>query len=340
LVGYFISSYPGSNTIPAWYNYWERLPATSNIDASYPLPSDINPVINQGYIYDDYQTEIESGLLLKRSEVTEDKPIEQVPGIEELDGATKLLSNKKYDEALPEMHKLVEKYKDGFVGKRALVFIENILTETDRTKEILPMLNSYSIGDSKVAQFAEYRKGYQYFHLGEYDKGIEIMKGIEFNEEDADLKQARLYDLGVAYNNLLDQKEEAYNYFNELVRTYPDCQLAKIAIRFYDVTKDGYEKPPEGDKEVATVTETKLFANYPNPFNPSTIIKYQLSDASQVSLKVYDIMGREVVTLVNSFQNKGSYNVTFNANGLSSGIYFYKLNAGEKQLINKMLLIK
>jgi hypothetical protein len=51
-------------------------------------------------------------------------------------------------------------------------------------------------------------------------------------------------------------------------------------------------------------------------------------------------MGREVATLVNGFQNKGSYEVTFNANGLSSGIYFYKLNAGGKQFINKMLLMK
>jgi hypothetical protein len=86
--------------------------------------------------------------------------------------------------------------------------------------------------------------------------------------------------------------------------------------------------------------EIKLHQNYPNPFNPSTVIKYQLSDASQVSLRVYDVMGREVTTLVNSFQNEGNYDVTFNANCLASGIYFYKLNTNGKQLINKMLLMK
>jgi hypothetical protein len=126
------------------------------------------------------------------------------------------------------------------------------------------------------------------------------------------------------------------------VNTYPDCPLAEVAETFYKVRKYNYEKPTTKDEatDEITVIETKLFANYPNPFNPSTVIKYQLSEASLVSLKVYDVMGREVTTLVNSFQNKGSYDVTFNANGLSSGIYFYKLNANGKQLINKMLLMK
>jgi hypothetical protein len=96
-------------------------------------------------------------------------------------------------------------------------------------------------------------------------------------------------------------------------------------------------------KEPTNVTDngiTFLFQNYPNPFNPTTVIKYQLSDASQVSLRVYDVMGREVATLVNSFQNKGSYDVAFNATGLASGIYFYKLNTNNKQFVNKMLLMK
>ena len=87
-------------------------------------------------------------------------------------------------------------------------------------------------------------------------------------------------------------------------------------------------------------TEYTLSQNYPNPFNPSTVIKYQIPEAAQVSLKVYDVMGKEAATLVNSYQARGSYDVTFNANGLSSGIYFYKLNANGKQLINKMLLMK
>ena len=334
-----------SGTITAWYNYWAggARVFTSRVDASYPEQFDPNRWLNQGDNHETEEAEIGSGILLKKSVIKDDKPIEKVPGIEELDEATKLLYSKKYDEALVEMRRLVDKYRDGFVGKRALVFIENILAQTDRDKEILPMLEQYSNGKSKVAQFAHYRKVYQYFNfrLQEYDKAIEIMKTTEFSEEDTDMRQTRLYDLGVAYHDLLGKKAEAYRYFDELVKTYPDCPLAEVANTVYRMTKDGYEKPPEGeDEEVVTFTETKLFVNYPNPFNPSTVIKYQLADVAQISLKVYDVMGREVATLVNTYQNKGSYEVTFNANGLASGIYFYKLNAGGKQFINKMLLMK
>jgi Secretion system C-terminal sorting domain len=70
-----------------------------------------------------------------------------------------------------------------------------------------------------------------------------------------------------------------------------------------------------------------LRQNYPNPFNPSTTIKYELPRASMVSLSVYDILGREVSVLVNESKNAGVYEVKFDASGLSSGVYFYRLQA-------------
>lgn len=87
-------------------------------------------------------------------------------------------------------------------------------------------------------------------------------------------------------------------------------------------------------------TEFTLLQNYPNPFNPSTSIKYRVSSISNVSLKVYDVLGNEVATLVNEEKSAGSYEVNFNAAGLSSGIYFYKLQAGSLVETKKMILIK
>ncbi len=91
----------------------------------------------------------------------------------------------------------------------------------------------------------------------------------------------------------------------------------------------------DGQFEYSNIIEVdaglpKVFAleqNYPNPFNPTTVISYQLPVASEVSLKVYDMLGREVMTLVNGKQEAGAYNFTLNATGLASGIYFYRLQA-------------
>jgi len=87
-------------------------------------------------------------------------------------------------------------------------------------------------------------------------------------------------------------------------------------------------------------TGFKLEQNYPNPFNPTTVINYYIPEASNVSLKVYDILGNEVATLVNQFQNANSYQVNFNAASLASGVYVYTLEAGSLKMSRKMLLLK
>ena len=83
-----------------------------------------------------------------------------------------------------------------------------------------------------------------------------------------------------------------------------------------------------------------LEQNYPNPFNPATIIEYSIPQTAIVSLKVYDILGREIKTLVNQYQNKGKHEVNFNASNLASGVYFYQLRSGSFISTKKMLLLK
>ena len=90
-----------------------------------------------------------------------------------------------------------------------------------------------------------------------------------------------------------------------------------------------------------TPDEYKLLQNYPNPFNPETKISFTLPKASKVKLVVYDMLGKEINTIVNSDLTAGSYDYTFNASGLTSGVYFYRLFAdGISVGVNKMLLIK
>ncbi len=90
----------------------------------------------------------------------------------------------------------------------------------------------------------------------------------------------------------------------------------------------------------AVPTEYLLEHNYPNPFNPSTVIAYSIPKASHVSIKVFDLLGNLITTLVNQYQEAGKFKVKFNADELSNGVYFYKIQSGSFTDIKKMLLLK
>ncbi len=92
--------------------------------------------------------------------------------------------------------------------------------------------------------------------------------------------------------------------------------------------------------EYVFLDEYELYQNYPNPFNPSTTIKYEIKELTDVELKVFDILGREIITLVNEQKSPGSFEIEFNASGLPSGIYFYRLQAGSFVETKKMMLMK
>jgi hypothetical protein len=83
-----------------------------------------------------------------------------------------------------------------------------------------------------------------------------------------------------------------------------------------------------------------LSQNFPNPFNPTTTIKFEIPERSFVALKVYDVLGNEIATLINEEKPAGSYEITFDGSDLTSGIYFYKIQAGSFVEIKKMVLLK
>ena len=83
-----------------------------------------------------------------------------------------------------------------------------------------------------------------------------------------------------------------------------------------------------------------LHQNYPNPFNPSTTIQFTIVNRQLTIVKVYDVMGREVATLVNEVKEPGTYTVQFSGSGLASGVYFYRLQAGTYVETRKLLLLK
>jgi len=102
-------------------------------------------------------------------------------------------------------------------------------------------------------------------------------------------------------------------------------------------------QPPSGvivRENILSPKEFYLAQNYPNPFNPITTIKYKIPELSLVTLKVYDVLGNEIATLFNEEKNAGNYSVEFNATALPSGVYFYRIQAGDFIQTKKMVLMK
>ena len=122
------------------------------------------------------------------------------------------------------------------------------------------------------------------------------------------------------------------------VRAFNASDTSGFANSAYFTTGDSIETAV--NKLLEGPTEFKLLQNYPNPFNPTTVIEYQLPVASYVSLKVYDILGREVAVLVNENKIAGYYNVTFNAKNMPSGVYFYRITTGSYSNVKKLILLK
>lgn len=132
---------------------------------------------------------------------------------------------------------------------------------------------------------------------------------------------------------------ETQNY--QFIDNISDIKATSLAYRLKQIDYDGsYEFSDEVEVTNLAPTDFALHQNYPNPFNPVTVIKYSLPQESVVAIKVYDMLGEEIITLVNKKQEAGTYNIDFNGSNLVSGIYIYQMKAGSFVKTKKMLLMK
>jgi hypothetical protein len=144
---------------------------------------------------------------------------------------------------------------------------------------------------------------------------------------------------------------------SEIIPTQPSTQVPVYYYvkSFGQLAESNYESGPTNtvsvnvsggfeksniNIEINLPAEYELNQNFPNPFNPVTIITYSVADNSFISLKVYDVLGNEITELVSEVQEPGQYSISFDGSILSSGIYFYTLKANGHSLTKKMLLAK
>lgn len=114
----------------------------------------------------------------------------------------------------------------------------------------------------------------------------------------------------------------------------------EYSILFQIMDENGKPLHKSIDILVAAPAKFELSQNYPNPFNPTTIIKYQLPIDGKVTLKVFDILGREVMTLLDEDKKAGVYEIKFDGSNLASGLYFYRMQSGNFGAVKNMMLLR
>jgi hypothetical protein len=163
------------------------------------------------------------------------------------------------------------------------------------------------------------------------NQGFEIERSIENNSSRSTFEK-----IGFVNGNGTTAAQQIYSYSDKDITA-----AGRYFYRLRQVDFDGsFEYSNEVAVEVLRPLVYNLEQNYPNPFNPSTTIKYSVPVSELVTIKVFDILGNEVTTLVNEHKEASSYEVTFNANQLSSGVYFYKFQAGSFSDTKKLILMK
>lgn len=145
--------------------------------------------------------------------------------------------------------------------------------------------------------------------------------------------------IGFVAGNGTTTKPQNYQFSDDLSDIYP--KVTTLQYRLKQIDTDGTIEYSQAIAVQLNLPKTpQLLQNYPNPFNPSTKISYSIPNSDFVTLKIYDILGKEIQTLINEFQNNGTYSINFNGTKLSSGIYLYKLQLGDFVEQKKMLLMQ
>ncbi len=176
----------------------------------------------------------------------------------------------------------------------------------------------------------------------DYERAVENYEIIRNSySSNGQLYKWSTYNMGMLYSYQLNKTEKGKEYFRGLVEKYPEDELA-LHSRIQLGEMDYYIKGETEGGKIATEMKPIDYTidNYPNPFNPSTTIRYQIPQDEQISLKVYDMLGREVAQLVNEEKRAGEYTVSFDGSKLSSGVYIYKLVGNNVNISKKMILMK
>ncbi len=159
--------------------------------------------------------------------------------------------------------------------------------------------------------------------------------GFEIQKKEVRSQETEWNTIGFVEGSGNSNSPKEYEFIDRGVST------GKYLYRLKQIDNDGsYEYSNVIEIDLGAPMKLSLSQNYPNPFNPKTIINYAVPVGSEVNIVIYDALGNEVTTLINEFKEAGIHSISFDATDLPSGVYIYKMQAGEFVETKKMVLLK
>ena len=330
-------------TIIAEYNYWEDGGSSiayngGNVDISNPV-SDYNggwskvvPLAPKNPAFQ---------IMAKRTTANSDAPFLDATLI----AARQRMAEGNYDDAI-ELFSKELKSDVGLAQKNYALARAKVCFDQAKRSDFVDFLSTevrpaLSKTDELYVETLEL-EGISLVNAKQYAKAADVFATIKSTSPDKSRTyEHALFNLTNLYRSQLADNGKAKTNLDELKAKYPkDILTWQAAVLSGEQIPPPDQTIPKKQQTVQLPEQTALLSNYPNPFNPTTMIQYRVDAPGQVRLVVYDVLGREVAVLVDSHEVKGSYAVTFDGSSLTSGIYFTRLNAGGKTLLQKMLLLK
>ncbi len=321
-----------SGTIYAGYNYWGTDGAqlyqdgTSYIDASNPLSSDPWPPIIP------HDEKLVTPVQNNNPRANGNDDIFECIDLERQNRTTELIQlckqmltqNSNADFALVELVKVKRKFHINGIKE----YLDSLLSGNRPFRaRVLDHLANIALDENK------------------YNVANQIFNLILQQYPNTPIAINVMFEKFFAALNIIENRELAGQFLSDLqsleINDNDFLMRLHMAETLYNQSGNSHmSKPTNSHDEINEVMEYALFNNFPNPFNPSTTINYQLPQNGLVTLKVYDILGKEVATLVNEQKIQGSYSANFDASKLASGVYIYQLRVNDFVSSKKMLLLK
>jgi len=266
---------------------------------------------------------------------------------------TEYYAQEKYEQAIADFEFVMINYPDSSQARYALTHVVKCLQAMEKSEEIVPYL------DKQMEEYKSHSDFYSFIVFksvpylvrnGLYEQAVERIKKLQdVYEKDKDMGAYLQFNLATIYRSCLLDTTNAIAVLTAFLEQYEHQDLtpiAKIELEMLGMMDNSFAKrTPQQASTMEVPTSFTLSQNYPNPFNPQTAINYQLAKKCVVFIKIYNLLGHEVRTLVNEHQSAGNYSLVWDGHdnigrSVSSGVYVYRIAAGEFSEVRKMVLMQ